>query len=211
MSSKMPDIEYFYSTHSAYAYIGSALLMDIAKRNSCKIVHRPVDLNPVIAASSGQPFGYRSDAHRSYFFDREIERWAEYRDVSLINHRPTWHDEPLALPNGFVIAAIQLGHDVNPLAHEILKAHWLEDANHNDSETLSKIAASIGIDAAPVLELALTEEIQSLHAENTREAIERSVFGSPTYFVRGDMFYGQDHLELVEHALRSPFSGNWPK
>ena len=207
----MPEIEYFYSTHSAYAYIGSRLLIDIGKRNHSKILHRPVDLNPVVAATSGEPFGYRSDAHRSYFFNREIERWSEYRQAPLINHRPTWHDEPLALPNGFVIAAVELGHDVDELSHAILKAHWLEDANHNDPGTLSALARSVGLDPDPILELAMTEKIQSIHRSNTDEAIRRSVFGSPTYFVDGDMFYGQDRLELVERALQKPFAGNWPK
>jgi 2-hydroxychromene-2-carboxylate isomerase len=48
-------------------------------------------------------------------------------------------------------------------------------------------------------------------ASNTEEAINRSVFGSPTYFVDGDMFYGQDHLEIVERALQQPFAGRWPR
>ena len=43
------------------------------------------------------------------------------------------------------------------------------------------------------------------------QAIDRSVFGSPTYFVDGDMFYGQDHLEMVERALERPFAGAWPR
>ncbi len=208
---KMKAIEYFYSTHSAYAYIGSQLLFEIAERNDCEIVHRPIDLNPVVDATSGEPFGYRSQAHRDYFFDREIERWAEYRNSPLINHRPTWHDEPLALPNGFVIAAIQSGLDVNLLSYEILKAHWLEDANHADPKVLESIATSIGIDARPLLEMALSDKVQFIHADNTAEAKKRHIFGSPTYFVDGDMFYGQDRLELVERALTKPFAGSWPK
>ncbi|MEM9278741.1 MAG: 2-hydroxychromene-2-carboxylate isomerase [Pseudomonadota bacterium] len=207
----MTDIEYFYSTHSAYAYIGSKLLMEIVNRNECRIIHKPIDLNPVVEASSGQPFGHRSDAHRAYFFNREIERWAEHREASLINHRPTWHDEPLTLPNGFVIAAVENGHNADQLVHEILKAHWLDDANHNDPETLSAIAHSVGIDPAPLLKIAMSDEIQAIHQTNTEEAIRRSVFGSPTYFIDGDMFYGQDHLELVERALDKPYQGSWPK
>ena len=207
----LPEIEYFYSTHSAFAYIGSRLLFEIAERHGAKIIHRPVDLNPVVDATSGEPFGYRSGAHRDYFFDREIERWSEYRGSPLINHRPTWHDESLALPNGFVIAALEAGLDANLLSYVILKAHWLEDANHNDPAILSELAKTAGIDPAPLLERALSPNIQSIHQANTQEAINRHVFGSPTYFVNGDMFYGQDRLELVDRALRKPFSGTWPK
>ncbi len=207
----MHEIEYFYSTHSAYAYIGSRLFMDIAKRKSCKIVHRPIDLRPVVDATSGEPFGYRSQAHRDYFFDREIERWSEYRGAPLINHRPTWHDEPLDLPNGFVIAAIEEGNDVGELTYQILQAHWLEDANHADPKVLENIATKLGLDGAHLLEQARSEKIQNIHKANTKEAIERHVFGSPTYFLRGDMFYGQDRLELLERAIDKPFKGTWPK
>jgi len=207
----MFDIEYFYSTHSAFAYIGSQLFMDIARRNGCRIIHRPVDLITVVNATSGKPFGYRSEAHKSYFFDREIERWAAYRGAPLINHRPTWHDEPLDLPNGFVIAAVNQGHNADELAHEILKAHWLEDANHTDPDLLISIADKLGIDGASLIEMSYSDEIKKIHEKNTEEAIKRNIFGSPTYFLNGDMFYGQDHLELLEKAIEKPFPGTWPK
>ena len=51
--------------------------------------------------------------------------------------------------------------------------------------------------------------IASLPMNNTEEAISRSVFGSPTYFADGDMFYGQDRLELLERALDRPYSREW--
>jgi len=57
----------------------------------------------------------------------------------------------------------------------------------------------------------MSDDIQTIHKANTDEAMERSVFGSPTYFVNGDMFYGQDRLELVDRTLKKPFMGNWPK
>ncbi|MDE0808541.1 MAG: DsbA family protein, partial [Alphaproteobacteria bacterium] len=49
-----------------------------------------------------------------------------------------------------------------------------------------------------------------IYEANTKEAIERSVFGSPTYVVDGDMFYGQDRLEMVERALSKPFTTRLP-
>lgn len=207
----MKKIEYFYSTHSAFAYIGSRRFIEIAARNNCEIVHRPIDLRIVVGAISGEPYGYRSQAHRDYFYDREIERWSEFRGAPLINHRPTWHDEPLDLANGFVISAIRSGLNVDELVHSILEAHWLRDANFNDLEVLADIARSVGIDPEPFFDDANSGEVQAIHQKNTSEAIERSVFGSPTYFLEGDMFYGQDRLEQLEKAIDKPFSGTWPK
>ena len=45
-----------------------------------------------------------------------------------------------------------------------------------------------------------------IYNANTEEAIERSVFGAPGYFADGDLFYGQDRLEMVERALRQPYA-----
>ena len=61
-----------------------------------------------------------------------------------------------------------------------------------------------------VLAAAETPAIVAIYETNTDEAIRRSVFGSPTYFVDGDMFYGQDHLSFVERAIKQPYKGNWP-
>jgi len=60
-----------------------------------------------------------------------------------------------------------------------------------------------------LLDAALSPETRAVYEANTTEAIRRSVFGSPTYFVHGDMFYGQDRLELVERTLKQPFDGAW--
>ena len=68
-----------------------------------------------------------------------------------------------------------------------------------------------GTEQAPLLGAGLSSETQGIYAANTEEAIRRSVFGSPTYFVDGDMFFGQDRLELVERALVKPFAGTWPR
>lgn len=81
----MPDIEYFYSAHSAYAYLGSARFLEIAKAADRNIVHRPVDLNEVVPAAGSTSFRERSDSHRQYFFSREIQRWSEERGAPVMS------------------------------------------------------------------------------------------------------------------------------
>ncbi len=206
MNPTLRTIEYFYSAHSAFAYIGSARLMEICRDHDCALVHRPIALRTVIDGVGGLPVAGRTKAHVDYFFGREIERWAELRAVPIIGHRPTHHDNELDLPNGLLIAAAEQGTDVDRLAHAVLEAHWRDDADLTDADTLVKIAASVALDAVPLLEAALSEPVQQQYAANTKEAIARSVFGSPTYFFNGEMFYGQDHLEMLERALTAPFA-----
>ncbi len=153
----------------------------------------------------------RAPERRSYFFGREIARWAEFRSAPVMHGFPTHHDNDITLPNGMLIAGLLQGVNIDRLAHCLLEAHWRDDADLADSETLTRLGKTSGVDPAPLLEAALSPETQAVYASNTEEAINRSVFGSPTYFVDGDMFYGQDHLQMVERALQQPFAGRWPR
>ena len=207
----MGDIEYFYAAHSAFAYLGSARFMAIAAAAGRRIVHRPIDLHRVIKAAGSTAFRERSNSHRAYFFRREIERWSERREAPVMDGRPTHHDNDITLPNSLLIAGIAQGNNIDRLAHAMLEAHWRDDADLAERSTLARLAESVGLESEPLLQAALTPEIGAIYKANTAEAIERSVFGSPTYFVDGDMFYGQDRLELVERALHHPFAGAWPK
>jgi 2-hydroxychromene-2-carboxylate isomerase len=108
-----------------------------------------------------------------------------------------------------LIAGIARGGNIDRLAHALLEAHWRDDADLADRTTLARLGRSVGLDPEPLLDAALGPDIDTIYKANTAEAIERSVFGSPTYFVDGDMFYGQDRLELVERALSRPYAGSW--
>jgi 2-hydroxychromene-2-carboxylate isomerase len=207
----MSEFEYFYSAHSAYAYIGSARFMAIARAANRRIVHKPMDLRKVIAVTGPGSTNGLTPGRRAYFSGREIERWAEYRAAPVMQGIPTHHHKDITLPNGMLIAALLQSINVDQLAHRMLEAHWRDDADLADRETLIAIGKASGLDPAPLIDAALSPEVQAVYARNTEEAIERSVFGSPTYFVDGDMFYGQDHLEMVERALEHPFAREWPE
>jgi 2-hydroxychromene-2-carboxylate isomerase len=201
--SKDRTIEYFYSAHSAFAYLGACELARIAKDAGWQVLHRPFDFAPVVTAAGGKAIGGRTSAHINYFFGREMVRWAQWRDLPMIRHRPTYHDNPLALANGMIIAS---GANADVLSQAILQAHWRDDADIADTVAMTALADQIGLDGAALVTSAQSADIQSQHQANTDEAIARGIFGSPTYFVEGDMFYGQDRLHMVERALQTPFA-----
>ena len=84
----MSVVEYVYSAHSAFAYLGSAEIQRICAVNDAVLIHKPVLLSPVVEAQRSPAFRKRTQEHVDYFFGREIERWAEFRSVPIINHRP---------------------------------------------------------------------------------------------------------------------------
>ena len=201
----MFEIEYFYSAHSAFAYLGSARFMEIAKAAGRTIVHKPYELTRGIAGVGSVPTRERPQNHRAYYFRREIDRWSEHRAAPVMDGYPEHHWADMTLSNGMLIAASLQGANIDALAHAMLQGHWRDDADLSNEATLQALAQSVDVDPAPLLAAALSDEVAAIYEANTVEAIERSVFGSPTYFIEGDMFYGQDHLEMVERALRQPY------
>ncbi len=207
----MLNIEYFYSAHSAYAYFGSARLKAIAGAAGRHIEHRPVHLDRVLEGAGSTGFRERSLAFRNYFFNREMERWCEYRGIKHLGRRPTWHHHSPHLANRVLIAALAEGRNVDQLSHRMLESHWGEDSDLADVPTLVALCGEAGFDGEALVVAADSPSSRETYDANTDEAVARSVFGSPTYFVDGDMFYGQDRLELVERALEKPFAKTWPK
>ncbi len=197
----MKTIEYFYSTHSGFAYLGSTHFNAIAEAAGAKVIHRPVDLRVLLDAVGPGPTGNLTEARHAYFFGVEIQRWSAFRNAPIALPRPTHHDNSLDLSSGMLIAALERGINIDRLTHEMLTAHWRDDADVANPDDLRRIAQLADIDPEPLLAEAMTPAIQDIYRKNTAEAIERTVFGSPTYFVNGEMFYGQDRLDFVERAL----------
>ncbi len=202
----MSVIEYVYSAHSAYAYLGSAELSRICADHGATLIHKPILLTPVVESQGSQPFRARTQAHVDYFFGREIERWAEFRGVPIVKFRPTWHDADYSLASGMIIALGETGPATDAMAHALLEAHWRDDVDLSDRATLGRIASDLGHDPDALLREAASDPAQAKLRANSEWARENAVFGSPTYIVDGDPFYGQDHLALVERALSQPFA-----
>ena len=108
-----------------------------------------------------------------------------------------------------LVAGVEQSLNMDQLAHALLEAHWRYDADLDDDATLERVASAAGYDARALLEAAVTAPVRAAYAANTREAIERNVLGSPTYVVDGDVFYGQDRLEMVERAIDHPYAMDW--
>ena len=206
----MQAIEYFYSAHSSYTWLGSARFAEVAAAAGRAILHKPVDLNKVLEGAGSTAFTERSEKFRNYFFFRELQRWSEYRNAPIFG-RPQHHRNDPILANCMIITAQQQGLTPQSLAHALLRAHWCFDADLADKPTLMRVANEAGFDGTALLSGAKSTSATEEYARNTQEAIDRSMFGAPTYFVDGDMFYGQDRLELIERALQQPFGHEWSR
>ena len=80
---------------------------------------------------------------------------------------------------------------------------WLRERDLSDIDVLGKTLTDAGLDAAHWAVLAQDQTVKDRLKATTEEAVERGVFGAPTFFVGEEMFFGQDRLDFVEEALRA--------
>jgi 2-hydroxychromene-2-carboxylate isomerase len=131
-----------------------------------------------------------------------LQRWRDRRGLAFKIHPKHWpFDAKLA--DRFVIA-IQAAHqDPDPVLRRAFRAVWEEERNLADPEMIAALAREAGFDAAPLLDLAQGSTAEAIYALNLENAVAADVFGSPAYVLEGEVFWGQDRLDLLDDALTS--------
>ena len=104
------------------------------------------------------------------------------------------------------LAAQQLGLDTMRLSHAILRAIWVEERNVALPETRKQIADENGMDGETLVGMEKSDAVTGEYRRNTDEVEALGIFGSPTYVLDGELFWGQDRLEFLERALARRFA-----
>jgi 2-hydroxychromene-2-carboxylate isomerase len=194
-------IDYFFSLVSPWAYIGHRLFVDLARRHGVAIAYRPVALNEVFAETGGLPLAKRHPARQASRMV-ELQRWREKRGLKF-HLRPKHWPFDANLANCAVLAIAQAGGDPAGFAQSAFAAIWEQEDNLGDEAVLSRLLGETGFDAANILAAARSAETLDLYERNRLDAVALGAFGSPCYVLNGEVFWGQDRLELLDDALKS--------
>ncbi|MBL0932112.1 MAG: 2-hydroxychromene-2-carboxylate isomerase [Alphaproteobacteria bacterium] len=192
-------IDYYFTPLSPWAYLGHERFVAIAKRHNAHIEVKPVDYGRVFPVSGGLPLAQRPKQRQAYRL-MELQRWREHLALPLIltpKNRPTSAE----LPSRLVIAADMKELNAMALSLAIHRAIWVEDRDISDPETLKAICAENGRKPDFLWEAEQNEETKRRYDSYTQEAIDRQVFGAPTYVYKDELFWGQDRLDFLDRAL----------
>jgi len=195
------NIEYFYSLASPFAFLGSEKFQEISKKFKAEIIEKPCDLvGGIFSKTGGIPVSQRSPQRQKYRLD-ELKRWSEFLNIK-INIKPKFFPpKDPHIPAKYTIAANLLGVKIF-FGHELLKKLWIEEKDISDSKNIELISKQFKINFNELSLLAKSEEILKIYTDNTEEAIQKNVFGAPTYIFNDELFWGQDRLEFLERALK---------
>jgi 2-hydroxychromene-2-carboxylate isomerase len=193
-------IDYFIFPNSPYAYMGHARLVDMARRHGATIHLKPMDAARVFPVSGGLPLSKRAPQRVAYRMT-ELKRWREFLGLPM-NVEPKFFPVAGDAAARLIAAAREVADAAAiDLAGRVLKAVWEEERNIADEATLVALASESGLDGSALLVRSHSAEIRARYDAFTQEAIERQVFGAPTYVYKGELFWGQDRLDFLERAL----------
>lgn len=192
-------IDYYFSAVSPWAYIGHAPFMEIAKRHDLEINYKPVFLGRVFAETGGLPLAQRHPARQRYRM-LELQRWREKRGLSF-NLQPKHWPFDVSLVDRVVIALVAGGKDPDAFLRLAYAAVWEQERNLSDRDVLHELLGKANFDGPSVMEIAEGNTAEAFYAINLENAVASDVFGSPSYVLDGEVFWGQDRLELLDHAL----------
>jgi carboxymethylenebutenolidase len=194
-------IDYYASLNSPWTHLGAARIEAMAMAHNATLRIYPVDFGAIFAQSGGLPLPKRSPQRQAYRL-QELQRWRDHLGIP-ITIQPKFFPSSEQHSASCVIAVRETMGDqpAIKLAHRVLKAVWQEEKNAGDLATLAALITDIGLDADHVLKLGAEPRWAERRIADTQAALDRGVFGAPSYVIGDDIFWGQDRLEFVERRL----------
>jgi len=194
-------IDYYLAPASPWTYLGHERLGRIAAAAGAQVRVLPMDLGgKVFPVSGGLPLGQRAPQRQAYRLV-ELARFREALGLPL-NIKPKHFPVPADDAARLIVAVGRTdGMDAAMrVAGAVMSAVWVQERNVSEASTLAELLSECGLPAER-LEASRTPEVQAAYDANTQQAIAAGVFGSPSYVIDGEIFWGQDRLDFVERRL----------
>lgn len=192
--------DYYFDFGSLATYLAHTQMGKIKAETSASPIYLPMLLGAVFKAT-GNSSPVSVPAKGKYIFV-DFKRFADSYGVPLeIN--PFFPIITTTLMR--MLTGLQMRSDarIHEFMDLIFKAIWVNALNLNDPEVVERILREAYFDPAELLQLANEQATKDKLKDVTTQAVERGVFGAPTFFVGEQMFWGQDRIEQLKLALKS--------
>jgi 2-hydroxychromene-2-carboxylate isomerase len=198
----MPSlIEFYFDYLSPYTYLANTRLSSLG----ADIAYRPVFIMDVMQLVNNQPSPKCPAKARYSWLD--AARWAKRYDIPLSSNQDLW----CALSSGQfdarrlirgALAAEEMG-VFNRYHTAIFNAVWCNPRDLVSESGRDAVLRDAGVSPESIWPRADTPELHARLDEDSRAAAEKGIFGSPTFIVEGEMFFGNDRLDFVAERLAS--------
>jgi 2-hydroxychromene-2-carboxylate isomerase len=200
------SVEFHFDLGSPNAHLSHLIIPDIERRTGAKFVYVPILLGGVFKLTNNRsPAESLAGIRNKPEYQRlETARFLRRHGITRFVPNPFFPVNTLVLMRG-AIAAQRIG-VFERYVDEMYRHMWAEPKKLDDPEVLRAALVESQVDAEQLLALAQMPEVKNALLENTQRSVERGTFGSPTFFVGDEIFFGKDRLRDVEDMItHAPF------
>ena len=200
-------INYYLTPISPWTYFGAARFRKIVENSGADVTVHLVDYGMIFPQTGGLPLPKRAPQRLAYRMT-ELKRFRDYLGIPLVPE-PKHFPSQTRLGTYAIMAAIDLGGSMVGLhaSESIMAGLWAEDKNMDDRKDVETVLDNIsdftGHNGSAILSHA-GQNIEDFDAKiitDTEKAITENVFGAPSYVLNGEVFWGQDRLDLLSWRL----------
>jgi len=203
MSEKSIEIDYYLTPVSPWTYLGARRFRHIAEKHNAHVRLHVVDYGVIFPKTGGLPLPKRAPARQAYRLN-ELARFRDFLNIPLVVE-PACFPSRTRLTAYTILAAVDLGGAGDGLiaSEAVLQGLWAEEKDMDDPDAVTQTLNAAGLNGAKLVEMASSDSthFDSLIAKDTEKALEQGVFGAPSYVFDGEVFWGQDRLDLLSWRL----------
>jgi 2-hydroxychromene-2-carboxylate isomerase len=194
-------VEFLFDFGSPNAYLASRVLPEIERRTGVTFDYVPVLLGGIFKATNNMsPFdALRGIRNKPEYAALETERFIRRHNITTFRPNPFFPVNTLMLMRGAVAARFE--NMFEPYFRAAYRHMWEEPKKMDDPEIFRSAFLSSDIDIDRLIARAQQDDVKKKLIELTTDAVERGAFGSPTFFVGEEMFFGKDQLRDVEESI----------
>jgi 2-hydroxychromene-2-carboxylate isomerase len=194
------QIDFYFDFISPYSYLAATVLPRLAAEHGAAISYRPFCLIELMKIVGNRPTTLECKNKGAYAMV-DLHRWAKSYRVDFAPN-PHWQNIDFAeLCRGALVASDD--GRAPDYVNAVYPAVFGKPLDLSERSELVGVLDKAGFAGLQLLDRAKSHEYVAKHEESTRAAAERGVFGSPTMFVDGEMFFGNDRLDFVAQTLRA--------
>lgn len=195
-----PRVEFHFDFGSPNAYLSHRVIPGIEARTGARFIYVPVLLGGVFKLTNNQPpmVQFKGIKNKQEYQRRESARFIAKHNIAF-KMNPHFPVNTVQIMRGAVAA--EMDGKLAPYVEAVFHHMWEEPKKMDEADVISAALTSSGIDAARILARIQDQDIKDQLLKNTEASVARGNFGSPTFFVGDEMFFGKDRLRDVEEEI----------
>ena len=194
-------IEFYFDCSSPWTYLAFTEIESLSQRHNLEIVWKPILVGGIFNTVNQDVYEFRKKPNRLKlnYSNEDLSLWSKVRGIS-ISFPEVFPVNSVKAMRGCLFANKES--KLVDYANNVFRAYWSEGKDISQEDLLLDIAKNSNLDSQEFKKFITSQEAKDLLIKNTDELIGRGGFGSPTFFYKEKMFFGNDRLHLLEEAIK---------